>query len=191
MNNSLSELERILRHHARKYPLMMPTDAVKLIYQNEFGGGHLIRDERTCLEYLEKEYRSTPQTDSPLTEDIGGGTVRVSLAALDAHRLTPSALGEVFIRSALLINGSVESLKAKLALLRRLTEEDALGFSTEALDEYILSYEKAGFPAVSHSPEYRAAYSPAYRIVLSELLRPYVIGLPQAEAATPTLKTTP
>ena len=37
----MEELERILREHAERYPLMQPTDAVKLIYQNEFGGGHL------------------------------------------------------------------------------------------------------------------------------------------------------
>ena len=49
------ELEQILREHAKRYPLMQPTDAVKLIYQNEFGGGHLIRDEQACLNYLRRE----------------------------------------------------------------------------------------------------------------------------------------
>ena len=44
MTDSMFELERILRQHADSYPLLQPTDAVKLIYQNEFGGGHLIRD---------------------------------------------------------------------------------------------------------------------------------------------------
>ena len=36
----MDALEQILQDHARKYPKMEPTDAVKLIYQNEFGGGH-------------------------------------------------------------------------------------------------------------------------------------------------------
>ena len=40
---SMFELEAILKIHVKRYPLMQPTDAVKLIYQNEFGGGHLIR----------------------------------------------------------------------------------------------------------------------------------------------------
>ena len=40
----MDELIKILRAHAEKYPLMRPQDAVKLVYQNEFGGGHLIVD---------------------------------------------------------------------------------------------------------------------------------------------------
>ena len=45
----MEELKVILITHANRYPLMQPQDAVKLIYQNEFGGGHLIRDEEACL----------------------------------------------------------------------------------------------------------------------------------------------
>ena len=48
----MEELKVILITHAKRYPLMQPQDAVKLIYQNEFGGGHLIRDEEACLNYL-------------------------------------------------------------------------------------------------------------------------------------------
>lgn len=53
----MEELKAILMAHAKKYPLMHPTDAVKLIYQNEFGGGHLIRDEQACLNFLYREYK--------------------------------------------------------------------------------------------------------------------------------------
>ena len=80
----MQELKEILLHHAKKYPLMQPTDAVKLLYQNEFGGGHLIQDEVACLSYLYQEYAATVQTDVPLLEEIGSGIVRVQLAALDA-----------------------------------------------------------------------------------------------------------
>ena len=45
----MDDLKQILISHAARYPLMEPTDAVKLIYQNEFGGGHLIRDTEACL----------------------------------------------------------------------------------------------------------------------------------------------
>ena len=52
------ELEQVLKSHAEKYPAMQPVDAVKLIYQNEFGGGHLIRDEEMFLNYLRQEYEA-------------------------------------------------------------------------------------------------------------------------------------
>ena len=79
----MEELEQILREHAKRYPLMQPTDAIKLIYQNEFGGGHLIRDEEACLNYLRREYTSVAKDPTvPLYEDIGNGIIRVNLAAV-------------------------------------------------------------------------------------------------------------
>ena len=84
----MEELKRILREHAKRYPLMQPTDAVKLIYQNEFGGGHLIRDEQAVLNYLRREYESVEKDSAmPLYEDIGNGIVRVNLAAIKPEEL--------------------------------------------------------------------------------------------------------
>lgn len=159
-------MRSILLDHARRYPRMEPTDAVKLLYQSEFGGGHLIRDGQTCLNRLLEEYRSTLQCrDLPLMEDIGGGLVRVNLAALDANGVTPEQLGQVFLRSAETIRGSVASFREKLTLLQELTADGFMPFSRDALDSYLMEYEAAGFPPVSHSKAYRNAYHPAYRVV--------------------------
>lgn len=158
------ELETILRAHAARYPEMQPTDAVKLIYQNEFGGGHLITDERACMEYLKNEYahvRFDPAFS--LCEPIGNGLVRVHLPALRAEDL--EALGAAFIRSAAAHRGSMEAFCEKLSTLEALTSAGLFSFDAAALREYLAAYEKAGFPAVSHSPEYRRAYHPAYRVV--------------------------
>lgn len=164
-------LKQILIDHARQYPLMEPSDAVKLLYQNEFGGGHLIRDTESCLAYLRREYESTPQEKSRrFTEEIGNGLVRVYLSSLEARGLTPEKLGNAFIRSAALHKGSLDSFLGKLALLRQLTQEGYFPFSTEALDAYLVQYEQTGYPMVSHSSAYRSAYSPAYRIVLKSVL---------------------
>jgi len=159
-------MRSILLDHARRYPRMEPTDAVKLLYQSEFGGGHLIRDEQACLNRLLEEYRSTLQCrDLPLTEDIGGSLVRVNLAALDANGVTPEQLGQVFLQSAETIRGSVASFREKLTLLQELTADGAMPFSRDVLDAYLMEYETAGFPPVSHSKAYRNAYHPAYRVV--------------------------
>ena len=155
----------ILLAHARRYPQMEPTDAVKLLYQSEFGGGHLIRDEQACLNRLLEEYRATPQRrDIPLTEDIGGGIVRVNLAALDANGVTPEQLGQIFLRSAAQVRGTMTAFREKLALLQELATAGAMPFSRDALDAYLADYEAAGFPPVSHSETYRKHYQPAYRI---------------------------
>ena len=159
-------MKSILLDHASRYPSMEPTDAVKLLYQSEFGGGHLIRDAEACLNRLLEEYRATPQRrDIPLTEDIGGGIVRVNLAALDEHGVTPDQLGQAFLHSAAQIRGTMASFREKLSLLRELTTDGAMPFSRDALDAYLADYEAAGFPPVSHSEAYRNAYHPAYRVV--------------------------
>ena len=165
----MKELEQILRQHAQRYPAMEPTDAVKLIYQNEFGGGHLIRDEQAVLRYLQQEYAHTdPMAELPLWEPIGNGIVRVNLAALPAPRL--SWLGEAFLRSAQAHQGELTAFIRKLDLLNRLTQEGIFSFDVPQLERYLAEYAKAGYPAVSHSQIYRDAYRPAYRIILKELL---------------------
>ena len=151
-------LQDILLAHAKRYPQMRPTDAVKLIYQNEFGGGHLIRDEEAVLNYLRQEYESVEKNASmPLYENIGNGIVRVNLAAVRETDL--EKLGQAFIRSAAEHKGSLDSFKGKLAVLSEMTERG------EEFESYRTEYAKAGFPTVSHSPEYRQAYKPAYRII--------------------------
>lgn len=160
----MEELEHILELHARRYPLMEPVDAVKLIYQNEFGGGHLIRDEAAAMEYLRREYVATPEDPRiPLYEPIGNGICRVNLAALDPAEL--DRLGRDFIHSAAVHKGSLASFREKLEVLCRVAERGAFSFDAGALRDYLAEYTQAGCPMVSHSPAYRNAYHPAYRII--------------------------
>lgn len=160
----MEELEQILREHAKRYPKMQPTDAVKLIYQNEFGGGHLIREEEGCLNYLRREYESVEKDASmPLYEDIGNGIVRVNLARVKEDDL--EQLGKEFIRSAAEHKGNLDSFLRKLEVLRKLTSQGIFAFGIADINTYLAEYEKAGCPAVSHSQEYRSTYRPAYRVI--------------------------
>ena len=51
-------IREIIIKHLKKYPKSEITDIVKLAYQNEFGGGHLIADEKASLEWIKKELSS-------------------------------------------------------------------------------------------------------------------------------------
>ena len=163
----MKELERVLILHAARYPQMEPTDAVKLIYQNEFGGGHLLRDEEAALKYLRREYEAVEKRDAgTMAEEIGNRIFRIHLAALgkeDFEKLTSA-----FAASARVHRGSLDSFRQKLNILHRLTAEGIFGFDSAALESYLRDYEAAGFPMVSHSGAYRYAYRPAYRIVREE-----------------------
>lgn len=160
----MEELKQILIQHAQRYPLMEPTDAVKLVYQNEFGGGHLIKDHAACLAYLQKEYETVekdPQVS--LYEEIGNGIVRVNLAALQPEEL--SALGKQFLDSAAAHTGELSRFLEKLHVLCQLTAEGVFAFDAASLNAYLTQYKADGYPPVSHSEAYRIAYRPAYRII--------------------------
>lgn len=158
------ELEQILREHAAKYPLMQPQDAVKLIYQNEFGSGHMIRDAVSCMQRLEQEYQETiHDTSLPACEPIGNRIFRIHLAAIQPEDV--SALGEAFIRTAAEYNGTLPYFLDKLQILIQLTKAGIFHFTPEELDIYLREYANAGYPMVSHSEIYRQRYIPAYRII--------------------------
>ena len=161
----MNPLEKVLRRHAAQYPDMKPGDAVKLIYQNEFGGGHLIRDEESCLGYLRGEYAALEKdANAPIAEEIGNGIVRVNLAAVKEEDL--EQLGQDFIASAVKHKGTLDSFLNKLEVLRKLAAEGVFTFDTNVLNAYLSEYEAAGYPAVSHSEQYRQAYKPSYRVIL-------------------------
>lgn len=160
----MKELECILKEHAARYRKMEPADAVKLVYQNEFGGGHMIRDEGSCLEYLKREYASVEKDPSAeRCTHIGNGILRVNLAALEPGEV--EALGQAFLESAAACRGDKSRFLEKLKLLRKLAGEGVFPFGAEALEAYLEAYAAAGYPPVSHSQKYRDAYRPAYRII--------------------------
>ena len=167
------ELEAVIRQHAHRYPMMQPTDAVKLLYQNEFGGGHLIADPAQALAYLMREMeRLSPDDTLPLTESIGAGIVRLSLAAAAAKGIPPETINELFVRSAAVVHGSHSHFLEGIEVLRALCREGIFAFSPDALETYLTEYAAAGYPMVSHSEIYRTLYHPAYRIVCEDLIPP-------------------
>lgn len=166
-----AQLRAVLLAHMARYPAMTPCDCVKLIYQNEFGGGHLISDEGETLSRLRTEYESVRQDPTlPLLEEIGNGFVRVMLAALDQNIYPLERVNDDFIRSANSYRGKQESFEEKLSLLTGLAREGRCPFSAAALEAYLVQYRQAGCPPVSHSADYRSAYQPAYRVVRKEFL---------------------
>ena len=129
----------------------------------------MIREVEACLNYLRREYTDIEKDPTaPLYEDIGNGIIRVNLAALREEDL--EQLGKAFIDSAAKHKGTLESFLDKLEVLRILTAEGVFAFDLDALNTYLSEYKAAGYPAVSHSEQYRQAYKPAYRIIRNAYL---------------------
>lgn len=180
----MDELEYILKINAERYPLMAPRDAVKLIYQNEFGCGHLIDNENSSLEALIEEMTAAVLEEKVLPfEDIGNGYVRVNLASTLVSGLAPDIINKMFVLSQRSV-GCLQSFDGKLEILRRAAQEGIFGFSLSELDSYLNRYRALGYPVVSHSDEYKRAYGPSYRVVDEEFAR----LIPVASAISELLK---
>ena len=162
----------ILKQHAKRYPLMTPTDAVKLLYQNEFGVGHLIASPDAFRERLLSEMAAVSIIpERPLYEDIGCGFIRIMLNSPGIIRIDPDDLVSICIRTAERCTGSAKRFQQKLAELTDLTAEGIFSFTSYELETRLNEYDKALCPPVSHSETYRRAYAPAYRVAARSVLK--------------------
>lgn len=162
------DIKDILLLHFLMYPNMQIQDMVKLIYQNEFAGGHLITNENDSLEYLKEELDSSLSSDIHIFDDIGNGLLRLNLAPLKGTSAEPSTINRMFVNTANSVKGSIGSFEKKLEILKECCRNKELPYSVNDLEEYLEAYKNRGYPPVSHSDAYRKAYKPAYRIVKSE-----------------------
>jgi uridine kinase len=165
----INEIKRVLLIHHARYPNMQIRDMVKLIYQNEWAGGHMIADEADSLARLREECASlSPSPGQEAFEDIGGGLCRFYLRSSQCGEIGLTTLNRFFVNTANENKGTVRGFEEKLAAFRQCCADGELPYPAEELDAYIESYKAQGYPPVHHSDAYRDAYTPAYRVVKAE-----------------------
>lgn len=166
----MNGMKNILTLHAQRYPAMKARDYVKLLYQSEFGPGHLV-DEEDALEALREEFtqaREERYAPEYAVEAIGGGLCR---AHLDPRIMTEEDLplfSRCFVRSAN-PRGTVEGLWEKLGELAGLVWTGELPLDPEELELFLALYESEGCPPIHHSDSYRELYRPHYRVMDRDL----------------------
>jgi uridine kinase len=160
----------ILLLHAKKYPAMKAEDGVKLCYQSEFGGGHLLPSREACVESIREERASAAllRPGSPLLEPVGGGLIRLHLNAEDAKNLRSETVTGLFMAVSEKARGTQNGFLEKVSVLRELTGAGLMPFSPGELDGFWKGYQQAGYPLCRHSEDYRQAYHPAYRLAGAE-----------------------
>lgn len=167
------DLKSVLIRHQELYPEMQIQDAVKLVYQNEFAGGHLIRNEEGSLRRLLDECAAIEQIGRRLMAgshfvDIGNGLCRLDLSVLQDYAINPSTVNRFFIHTAKSVGGSIPGFEQKLDVLRQCCRDGDLPYPAGELEAYLDAYRSRGYPPVSHSEIYKTAYSPAYRVVKTD-----------------------
>ena len=121
-------MKEILKDHLKKYPQMQIQDAVKLLFQSEFGPGHLLRNTDYARKLLVEEIELTKDDESAI-EKISDQYVRFYLGNLTLDDID-DVLGAM-IESAQ-IQGSKENFMKKLSDLKEINL-----FDGDELDEYL------------------------------------------------------
>lgn len=178
---NVKTFKSLLHKHYKQYPKLQLQDMVKLIYQNEFGGGHLIASEKDSMERLCKEHselsskefnKLKPDLQNTmkynLFEDIGNGLCRLHLSGLGSNDIDLATVNKFFVNTANSVKGDIKSFEEKLYVLIECCEEKSLPYSLEECKAYLDEYKSKGYLPVGHSKIFTSTYFPAYRIVKAE-----------------------
>jgi len=164
--------KQLLKKHLVEAPRMEPQDAVKLAYQSAFGCGHLLPAQEVCARMVESEIAATPEEDVPVFTSIGNGLCRLNLASAPVRALGAKMIARMMLVSDEIVRArtdNAERFEEVLRLTEELAQRGEAPFSAQDLQAYLSEYRAQGCPVVSHTPAYREAYHPAYRVVLSDL----------------------
>ena len=153
------------------YPESRLLDIYKSCFQDYMGAEHLVSDRQRVKAYLDEELQTTSLDDlMPWYYEpcgVNGQYIRVSIRAIKENLITEDLLLDAFFRSA---NSekrpSVESWRDEWHKIISTIDQMEIGLPRLGQDRaFIDSILTVGKYAISHSPEYREAYRPHYRIV--------------------------
>lgn len=172
------------------------------MHQGVFGPGHIITNAARAKRMLEEEMAAL-EVRSPKSEvqsqtepefeaiDPNGRLVRVNLRPMlrqggrmrdecgkreGGSRGTDSDwLIEVMVESARRVKRDPEQMKRRLSAAVRWCRRN-LPRQFAELEFIATRAAESGYPAFHHSSAYNRAYRPAYRVILSDRLKPRVSG---------------
>lgn len=160
-----------LASQLRLHPSMTPQDIAKLCYQAAYGAEHLLSDLEAARRYLMREMEATEGDGAlPLVEPISDEVARVNLAPWKARGLSVDLLFDLFAATATVSGDGAAALEAYLAEADAYLRNHDTPVSPSDWQVFLTWYDGQGRPAIHHSPAYREAEKPAYRIVRRELL---------------------
>lgn len=148
--------------HCARYPALQPTDLMKFLHQSVFGCGHLIADPSAAADWVAREAGHCAQSG---IEPLSGDFCRVHLGTLQELNVTPRSFAQLFALSARKEGGTIAQLEEHLDAALDMAREGLLSFSHDELRQAVEIWRDAGYEARHHSPAFRTAYAPAYRVL--------------------------
>lgn len=165
------DIEGFVNRQMQIYPKSRLLDIYKSCFQDYMGAEHLVSDRQSVKAYLDEELNTTSLDDlMPWYYEpcgIDSCYYRVSIRAIKEGIITKDQLLDAFIRSANSeTRPSVESWSERWHMIIGTIDHMKLDLPNCQEDkQFVDSVLSVGKYAISHSPEYREAYHPHYRIV--------------------------
>ena len=165
------DIEGFVHRQLHTYPQSRLLDLYKSCFQDYMGAEHLVSDRQRVKAYLDEELSTTTLDDlMPWNYEpcgIDSNFYRVSIRTIKENVISEEMLLNAFIRSANTPKRpSVEEWSERWHVIIDAIDQMQLGLPNYQQDKaFIDSILSAGKYAISHSPEYREAYRPHYRIV--------------------------
>ncbi len=160
----------LLKEHFQRYPLLQPQDVLKFLHQSAFGCGHLIASPAAAAEYIRQEMGQCAESMAAI-EALDGDFCRVHLSYAKKLGVSADTLAKLLAHSAQEPCGDEESLEIQLTIALSMAKNGELPFSFEALNQEVIAWRSADFPARHHSEAFRDAYAPAYRVIKKKYAR--------------------
>jgi len=168
---SAQDVEGFVNRQMQAYPKSRLLDIYKSCFQDYMGAEHLVSDRQRVKAYLDEELNTTSLDDlMPWYYEpcgIDSSYYRVSIRAIKESLVSEDLLLNAFIRSANTEKRpSVESWSKRWHKIIGTIDQMKLDLPNYQEDkQFIDSVLSVGKYAISHSPNYREAYHPHYRIV--------------------------
>ena len=163
----------LVKNHLQRYPRMEVQDVYKLLYQGEFGVGHILDNPKAAKDYLIRELQQIGgNTEDSLHEVISpeGIIIRVHLRAFKGENLNPDDLWKAMIRTGESVVGDKARFKANWEIIRLGTEHGLIPFSIKTITEFWDNMDRRELSPVHHSDMYNSTYHPAYRVIKLDYL---------------------
>ena len=172
---SAQDIEGFINNQMNTYPKSRLLDIYKSCFQDYMGAEHLVSDRQSVKAYLDEELNSTSLDDfMPWCYEpcgIDSCYYRVSIRAIKEGFITEDQLLDSFIRSANSVKRPSVTLWSErwhkiIGTIESILDSRKLNLPNYQEDkQFIDSVLSVGKYAISHSPDYREAYHPHYRIV--------------------------
>ncbi len=138
-----------IKYHQKEHPEAMIQDIVKLLYQNEFAGGHMIKDQEMVKQYYFSELEDLADNNKQnLYDIIGPNMIRVNMIPYRNAKLSHNYLLDAFIKSANDNYGKTANFQKELNNL--------------PIDAFLKTYD---MKPIHHTSIYSQLYYPHYRVI--------------------------